>query len=229
MQLPLLAETIADRLATVRSRIAAAARAAGRDPAGVTLVAVAKTYPADDVLAAIAAGQAAFGENRVQEAAGKYPALRDDAPGLSLHLIGQLQTNKARDAVRLFDVIESVDRPRLADAIENACAREGRAPRLLAQINLGDEPQKAGIAWTEAEGFVADLVRRFGPAMGGVMGIAPAGVDPAPFFARLATLRARHGLADLSIGMSGDFEAAIAHGATHVRIGSAIFGSRASK
>lgn len=229
MQLPLLAETIADRLATVRSRIDAAARAAGRDPASVTLVAVAKTYPADDVLAAIAAGQAAFGENRVQEAAGKYPALRDDAPGLSLHLIGQLQTNKARDAVRLFDVIESVDRPRLADAIEDACAREGRAPRLLVQINLGDEPQKAGIAWTEADGFVADLVRRFGPAMGGVMGIAPAGVDPTPFFARLATLRVRHGLADLSIGMSGDFEAAIAHGATHVRIGSAIFGSRASK
>ena len=220
-----MAETIADRLAAIRSRIATAARAAGRDPASVTLVAVAKTYPAEDVRAAITAGQAVFGENRVQEAAAKYPQLRDGA-SLTLHLIGQLQTNKARDAVRLFDVVETVDRPRLADAIEDACGREGRTPRLLAQVNIGDEPQKAGVAWAEADGFVADLVRRFGAAMGGVMGIAPAGVDPAPFFARLATLRTRHGLADLSMGMSGDFEAAIAHGATHVRIGSAIFGAR---
>ncbi len=149
-------ETIADRLATVRTRIADAARAAGRDPACVTLVAVAKTYPAEDVRTALVAGQTAFGENRVQEAAGKYPALRDGA-ALTLHLIGQLQTNKARDAVRLFDVIESVDRPRLADAIEDACAREGRAPRLLAQVNIGDEPQKAGVAWAEADDFLTDL------------------------------------------------------------------------
>ncbi len=220
------ATSIADRLLAVRARIDAAARAAGRAPSEVTLVAVAKTYPAEDVAAALAAGQVAFGENRVQESAAKYPALRTGHPELRLHLIGQLQTNKAVDAVRLCDVIESVDRPRLADALEGAAAKVGRLPALLAQVNIGDEPQKAGIGWDHADDFVADLAARFGAAMTGVMGIAPADVDPRPYFERLAELRARHGLAVLSIGMSGDFEVAIACGATHVRIGSAIFGAR---
>ena len=219
--------SIADRLLAVRHRIARAARAAGRDPSGITLVAVAKTYPAEDVEAALATGQLEFGENRVQESAGKYPALRTAHPALRLHLIGQLQTNKALDAVRLCDVIESVDRTRLADALEGAAAKAGRLPALLAQVNIGDEPQKAGIGWNEADGFVRSLIDRFGAAMAGVMGIAPAGVDPRPYFERLAGLRARHGLPVLSMGMSGDFEVAIACGATHVRVGSAIFGDRA--
>lgn len=223
---PPAAATIADRLRVVRARIDAAARAAGREPSDVTLVAVAKTYPAEDVATALAAGQFVFGENRVQESAAKYPALRAAHPALRLHLIGQLQTNKAIDAVRLCDVIESVDRPRLADALDNAAAKAGRLPALLAQVNIGDEPQKAGIAWDEADDFVRNLTRRFGTAMTGVMGIAPAGVDPRPYFERLAELRARHGLTVLSMGMSGDFEVAVGCGATHVRIGSAIFGAR---
>ena len=189
-------------------------------------MAVAKTYPAEDVADALRAGQVCFGENRVQESAGKYPSLRATYPTLRLHLVGQLQTNKALDAVRLCDVLESVDRPRLANALEAAAAKAGRMPTVLAQVNLGDEPQKAGVGWAEADQFVRDLVARFGASMAGVMGIAPAGSDPRPYFTRLAELRARHGLAILSMGMSADFEVAIACGATHVRVGSAIFGAR---
>ncbi len=223
---PHLLPAISANLALVRSRIAAAAARAGRDPAAVTLVAVSKTHPAEAVAEAIAEGQLVFGENRVQEAAAKFPALREAHPNLRLHLIGGLQTNKARDAVRVADVIESLDRPSLADAIESAAQREGRLPRLLVQVNTGNEPQKSGVALAEADGFIAACQARFGVALIGLMCIPPAEADPAPHFATLAGLAARHGLATLSMGMSSDYEIAIAHGATMVRVGSAIFGHR---
>jgi pyridoxal phosphate enzyme (YggS family) len=217
---------IADRLSAIRSRIAAAVAAAGRQPADVTLVAVSKTHPATEVLEAVAAGQSIFGENRVQEAQAKFPPLRKDHRGIRLHLIGGLQTNKARDAVRLADVIETLDRPRLADAIADAIEREGRTPHLLVQVNVGDEAQKAGVPRAEADRFIASCQTRFGAALIGLMCIPPAEGDPAPHFDWLATCAARHSLRVLSMGMSGDFETAIAHGATHVRVGSAIFGAR---
>ncbi|MCL2427928.1 MAG: YggS family pyridoxal phosphate-dependent enzyme [Alphaproteobacteria bacterium] len=217
---------IADNLARVRERIALAAARAGRDEASITLVAVSKTKPLALVRAALAAGQTVFGENRVQEAAGKFPALRSEFPALSLHLIGGLQTNKAREAVRLADWIETLDRARLAEALSAAIAREGGNPRLLVEVNTGDEPQKSGIARAEADAFI-DLSRaRFGPALVGLMCVPPLDEDPAPHFAWLAACGARHGLGVLSMGMSADFETAIAFGATHVRVGSAIFGSR---
>jgi len=217
---------IAAALADIRARITAAARAAGRAPQDVSLVAVSKTHGADAVRAALAAGQSVFGENRVQEAAAKFPALRAVYPGLRLHLIGALQTNKAEEAVRLADVIESLDRPRLADAIARAAERAGRLPGLLVQVNIGDEPQKAGIATAGADAFITACQARFGAALRGLMCIPPALDDPAPHFRALARMAARHGLATLSMGMSGDYEAAIAAGATHVRVGSAIFGAR---
>ncbi len=210
----------------MRARIAAAARAAGRAPDTVTLVAVSKTQPAEAVLAALAAGQTVFGENRVQEATQKFPALRPAHPALRLHLIGGLQTNKAREAVRIADVIESLDRPRLADAIADAAAREGRMPRLFIEVNTGAEPQKSGIPREAADAFIDACQTRFGAALTGLMCVPPAGEDPAPHFAWLAARAARHGLPDLSMGMSADFETAIAHGATFVRVGTAIFGHR---
>ena len=218
---------IAANLAQIRVRVARAAMESGRAAASVTLVAVSKTHPVAAVEAALACGQLHFGENRVQEAAAKFPGLRADHVGLRLHVIGGLQTNKARDAVRLADVIETLDRPKLADAIADAIQREGRTPELLVQVNVGDEPQKSGIATAEADGFVAACVARFGVALAGVMCIPPAEGDPAPHFDWLAALAARHGLGVVSMGMSGDFETAIRHGATHVRVGSAIFGHRA--
>jgi PLP dependent protein len=217
---------IAANLAQVRAAIAAAAIAAGRPADVVRLVAVSKTHPAEAVVAALAAGQFVFGENRVQEAAGKFPALRGAHPDLRLHLIGGLQTNKAREAVRLADVIESLDRPRLADAIADAAEHEGRLPRLLVQVNTGDEPQKSGVARADADAFVEACRARFGDAVQGLMCVPPVDQDPAPHFAWLAACAARHGLAVLSMGMSADFATAIAHGATHVRIGTAIFGAR---
>jgi len=217
---------VADGLAAVRARIAAAAAKAGRDPATIRLVAVSKTHPAEAVLAALAAGQTLFGENRVQEGAAKFPPLRASHPAMRLHIIGGLQTNKARDAVRLADVIETLDRPRLADAIADAVQREGRTPDLLVQVNVGDEPQKAGIPTAEADAFIAACQARFGASLAGLMCIPPAEGDPAPHFTWLTACAARHGLGVLSMGMSGDFEAAIAHGATHVRVGTAIFGQR---
>lgn len=210
----------------MRARIAAAARAAGRAPDTVTLVAVSKTQPAEAVLAALAAGQTLFGENRVQEAAQKFPALRAAHPALRLHLIGGLQTNKTREAVRIADVIESLDRPRLADAIADAAAREGRMPKLFIEVNTGAEPQKSGIAREAADAFIDACQTRFGATLTGLMCVPPAGQNPAPHFAWLAACAARHGLADLSMGMSADFETAIAHGATLVRVGTAIFGHR---
>jgi pyridoxal phosphate enzyme (YggS family) len=218
--------TIAEALASIQARIAAALAAAGRAPGGAHLVAVSKTHPAEAVQAAIDAGQRLFGENRVQEAAAKFPALRAGCPDLRLHLIGGLQTNKARDAVRMADTIESLDRPRLADAIADAIQKEGRTPGLLIQVNIGDEPQKAGIPTAEADAFIEACTRRFGPALLGLMCIPPAETDPVPFFRSLAVLARRHALTTLSMGMSGDFEIAIAQGATHVRVGSAIFGAR---
>ena len=220
------ANHLVDNLNAVRARISEAAVRAGRDSGAVTLVAVSKTHPVEAVQAALAAGQLHFGENRVQEAQAKFPQLRHAHPGVRLHLIGGLQTNKAREAVRVADVIETLDRPKLADAIEAAIRQEGRAPDLLVQVNVGDEPQKSGIPTAEADAFIISCKQRFGAALVGLMCIPPADGDPAPHFDWLADCAARHGLAVVSMGMSGDFEAASAHGATHVRVGSAIFGHR---
>jgi pyridoxal phosphate enzyme (YggS family) len=220
-----MTDPITENLRRVQDRIANAAIAAGRRPEDITLVAVSKTKPAEAVAAALAAGQTVFGENRVQEAAAKFPALLAKYP-LSLHLIGGLQTNKARDAVRIADVIESLDRPKLADAIEAAIAREGRTPILLIEVNTGLEPQKSGIARDDADGFIDECKARFGKALVGLMCVPPHDQDPRPHFTWLADHAARHGLATVSMGMSADFETAIACGATWVRVGSAIFGSR---
>jgi len=212
---------IAANLETVLRRIARAALAAGRDPADVTLVAVSKTHRLQAVHAAMAAGQHVFGENRVQEAAEKFPLA-----AAKLHIIGGLQSNKAAQAVRLADSIDSLDRPRLADAIDEAGQKAGRLPELLVQVNIGDEAQKSGVALAEADAFIRAMRARFGASLTGLMCIPPGGVDPLPYFRRLAGMADVHGLAVRSMGMSGDFEAAIAHGATHVRVGSAIFGGR---
>ncbi len=213
-------------LTGVRTRISAACAAAGRPAAAVQLVAVSKTHGVAAIEAALACGQMVFGENRVQEAAAKFPALRDAWPDLRLHLIGGLQTNKAEEAVRLADVIESVDRVRLAEAIARAADRVGRVPALLVQVNTGAEAQKSGVALQEAGALIAHCRAQFGARLQGLMCIPPVDADPVPHFSALAELAARHGLGVLSMGMSGDFEAAIACGATHVRVGSAIFGHR---
>jgi pyridoxal phosphate enzyme (YggS family) len=218
--------SIASALARIQDRINAACAAAGRRPEEVALVAVSKTHPPESVAEALAAGQSVFGENRVQEAAAKFPALRQANPGLRLHLIGALQTNKARDAVRLADTIESLDRPRLAAALADAMAREGRRPALLIQVNIGQEAQKAGIAPDAVEDFLGLCRETHGLEIGGLMCIPPAEDDPVPHFRRMAAMASRLGLKTLSMGMSGDFEAAIAEGATHVRVGTAIFGHR---
>ena len=209
----------------IRSRIARAARDAERDPSGVALVAVSKTYGADDIAPVIAAGQRIFGENRVQEAKAKWPELRAGAPDIELHLIGPLQTNKVREAVALFDVIETVDRPRLAEALAAEFARGTKMPRLFVQVNTGAEPQKAGILPEEADGFLARC-RDLGLTIDGLMCIPPADEQASPHFALLGTIAARNGITCLSMGMSADFELAIQLGATHVRVGSAIFGAR---
>jgi pyridoxal phosphate enzyme (YggS family) len=216
---------IAARLAEVRERIAAAARAAGRDPGEVTLVAVSKTHPADAVRAAYLAGQLVFGENRVQEAAAKFPGLKAEFADLRLHLIGPLQTNKVRDALRLFDAIETVDRDRLAHAIADAATGGARAPALMIQVNTGNEPQKAGVAPEAADAFIAQC-RALGLTVQGLMCIPPVGEPAALHFALLREIARRNAIAQLSMGMSGDFETAIRFGATHVRVGTAIFGAR---
>jgi pyridoxal phosphate enzyme (YggS family) len=212
---------IAANLASVRARIAAAAQAAGRLAEAVTLVAVCKTYGRDAVVAALAAGAAVFGENRVQEAAEKFPV-----PGARLHIIGGLQTNKAKDAVRLADCIESLDRDALAVAIDRAVQALGKQPDLLVQVNIADEPQKSGVLIETADEFIVAMQHRFGAALRGLMCIPPAGAPPLPYFQKLNSLADAHGLPVRSMGMSGDFEAAIAAGATHIRVGSAIFGAR---
>ncbi len=219
---------VAANLAAVTARIRAAALAAGRAPDSVRLVAVAKTQPAEAIRRALAAGQRLFGENRVQEAAAKWPALRAEFPDAELHLIGPLQTNKVREAVALFDVIETLDRPKLAGALAAEMARSGRRPACFVQVNTGEEPQKAGVAPDEADAFVALARDRLALPVAGLMCIPPADEAPAPHFALLAAIARRNGLAGLSMGMSGDFETAIRLGATHVRVGTAIFGARAA-
>jgi pyridoxal phosphate enzyme (YggS family) len=214
------------RLAAIRERIAAAEKMAGRRPGSVTLVAVSKTFPAEAVRPVIEAGQRVFGENRVQEAEGKWPLLRDAAAGLELHLIGPLQSNKAAAAVALFDTIHIVDRDKIAAALAAEMRKQKRTPGLFVQVNTGAEPQKAGVLPEETDAFVARCRETHGLAIGGLMCIPPATAVAGPHFALLAKIAARNSLPWLSMGMSGDFETAIALGATHVRVGSAIFGTR---
>jgi pyridoxal phosphate enzyme (YggS family) len=215
----------ADRLETVRSAISRAAKLAGREDADVELIAVSKTQPAEAILPLIEEGQRAFGENRVQEAQGKWPELRERVPGLELHLIGTLQSNKAEEAVALFDVIHSVDRPSLAQALQKAVSKIGRSPRCFVQVNIGDEEQKGGCAVAELPALL-DQCRASDLQITGLMCIPPANVEPAPYFALLADLARRHGLTALSMGMSSDFETAVTIGATHIRVGTALFGER---
>jgi PLP dependent protein len=216
----------AARLATVRGTIAQACGEAGRDPAAVTLIAVSKTFGADAIVPAIAAGQRVFGENRVQEAKAKWPELKARHRDIALHLIGPLQSNKAKEAVALFDAIHAVDRPSLCAALAKEIGRQNRAPQLFVEINTGAEPQKAGVLPQAADGFLRDCRDTYGLAIAGLMCIPPADEAPAPHFALTAKIAARNGLALLSMGMSADYEIAIRFGATHVRVGTAIFGAR---
>jgi pyridoxal phosphate enzyme (YggS family) len=220
------AATTDSRLAAVRQEIARACRDAGRATGSVTLVAVSKTFGAEAIEPVIAAGQRVFGENRVQEAKAKWPALRARHPGIELHLIGPLQSNKAREAVALFDAIHSLDRPSLAEALAKEIARQGRAPLLFVEINTGGEPQKAGVLPEQADAFLKDCRDKYGLKVAGLMCLPPADEPPAPHFALTAKIARRNEMNLLSMGMSADFEAAIALGSTHVRIGTAIFGER---
>lgn len=214
------------RLGEVRSNIEKAERGAKRASGSATLVAVSKTFDADHIRPVIEAGQRVFGENRVQEALGKWPALKADFPDLELHLIGPLQSNKAKEAVALFDVIETVDREKIAAELAKEIRRQGRAPRLYVQVNTGSEPQKAGIEPTEAVAFVKRCRDVHGLAIEGLMCIPPADENPGPHFALLEKLAREASVGKLSMGMSGDYQTAVAFGATSVRVGSAIFGSR---
>ncbi len=212
-------------LADIRDRIAAQERASGREPGEVTLIAVSKVQPDARVESILREGHRVFGENRVQEAAGKWPRFREDFDGIDLHLIGPLQTNKVRQAMDLFQAIHAVDRPRLAAAIARVAQEKGSCPDLFVQVNTGEEDQKAGVLPDQADAFVAEC-RAMDLPLRGLMCIPPVDEEPALHFALLARIAARNGLAGLSMGMSGDFETAIALGATHVRVGSAIFGER---
>lgn len=216
----------ASGLADVRAAIARAEAAAGRAPGSVELIAVSKVQPEARVRAVLDAGQRVFGENRVQEATARWTPLREAYDGVRLHLIGPLQTNKARQAVAFFDAIHVLDRPKLAAKLADAMAAEGRAPALFVEVNTGAEPQKAGVLPDEADAFIASCRRDYGLSIAGLMAIPPGGAPPGPHFALLAAIAARNGVAGLSMGMSGDFAEAVAHGATHVRVGSAIFGAR---
>lgn len=211
---------------TVKAKIAAAEREAGREAGAVTLVAVSKTFDAADIGPVIEAGQRVFGENRVQEAQGKWPDLKEAFPDIELHLIGPLQSNKAKEAVALFEVIETVDRDKIAVEVAKEIIRQGRGPKLYVQVNTGSEPQKAGIEPREAVAFVRRCREVHGLGIEGLMCIPPADENPGPHFALLEKLGEEAGVAKLSMGMSGDYETAIAFGATSVRVGSAIFGSR---
>lgn len=216
----------ADRLAQIRSQISEAESAAGRAPGSTRLIAVSKTFEGSDILPVIQSDQRLFGENRVQEAKSKWPGLREAAPDIELHLIGPLQSNKAREAVELFDVIHTVDRDKIAAELATEMRALSRTPKLLVQVNTGLEPQKAGIDPRETADFVARCREHHGLSISGLMCIPPADESPGPHFALLAKLARDLGLAELSMGMSGDFETAIAFGATYVRVGSAIFGKR---
>jgi PLP dependent protein len=217
---------VADNLVAVSGRIEAAVRAAGRPPGSVALVAVSKTHPAAAVREALVAGHRLFGENRVQEAEAKYPSLREAFPDLALHLIGPLQTNKVRDAVALFDVIETVDRPRLAVALAREMERTDRRLPCLIEVNTGEEPQKSGVLPEAADAFVLECRDRLGLSIAGLMCVPPLDDEPSPHFALLREIARRTDLELLSMGMSADFETAIRFGATHVRVGTAIFGAR---
>ncbi|MBX9795498.1 YggS family pyridoxal phosphate-dependent enzyme [Sphingomonas sp.] len=216
----------AQRLADIQTAIARAAKLAGRAPADISLIAVSKTQPADAIAPLIAVGQRVFGENRVQEAADKWPALKEATPGLALHLIGQLQSNKAEAAVALFDAIHSVDRLSLVTALARAMDKAGRRPACFVQVNIGDEAQKGGVATADLPALLAEA-RAAALPVAGLMCLPPAAVEPAPYFALLAKMARDHGLPGLSMGMSGDFETAVTIGATHVRVGTALFGPRA--
>jgi hypothetical protein len=213
-------------LATVEQEIRRACKEARRDRASVTLIAVSKTFDANAVAPVIGAGQRVFGENRVQEAKAKWPGLMSAYPGIALHLIGPLQSNKAKEAVALFDAIHSVDRPSICEALAKAIDSQKRRPQLFVQLNTGEEPQKAGVAPAEADAFIASCRDKYGLQISGVMCIPPVNEAPAPHFALTAKIAARNGLANLSMGMSADFTVAIQFGSTHVRVGSAIFGAR---
>ena len=219
-------ETTSMGLAAVRQEIERACAEAKRNPASVTLVAVSKTFDADAIEPVIAAGQRAFGENRVQEAKTKWPALTERTPGLELHMIGPLQSNKVKEAVALFDAIHSVDRPSLCEALAKEIEKQGRRPKLFVEINTGAEAQKAGVLPQDADAFLARCRADYGLVIDGLMCIPPADDAPAPHFALTAKIAARNGLKLLSMGMSADYAIAIAMGATHVRVGSAIFGGR---
>ena len=218
--------TAANRLQTVRRRIEAAARSAGRKPGEVTLIAVSKTFEAAAIRPVLEAGQRVFGENRVQEAKAKWPALKAEHDGVELHLIGPLQSNKAKEAVALFDVIHTIDRPKIARAVADEMARQGRRLTLFVEINTGEEAQKAGIAPRETAAFLQHCREDLGLAIAGLMCIPPQEEAAAVHFAFLAKLAHENGVAKLSMGMSADYESAVELGATHVRVGSAIFGAR---
>jgi pyridoxal phosphate enzyme (YggS family) len=222
------ADTSSSRLAAIQDRIAKAAALVGRSPADVTLVAISKTHPTDAIVPLIDAGVRAFGENRVQEAAAKWPALREATPDIALHLVGQLQSKKAADAVALFDAIHSVDRPSLVGALATAMDKADRRPACFVQVNIGDEAQKGGCAVAEVPALLAQA-RAAGLPVAGLMAVPPAGVEAAPYFALLARMARDGGVDGLSIGMSEDFETAVMLGATHVRVGSALFGARESQ
>ena len=213
-------------LVEVRNQIARACAEAQRDPATVTLVAISKTFGADAIAPVIAAGQCVFGENRVQEARAKWPALKERHPDIELHLVGPLQSNKTKDAVALFDAIHSVDRPSLAEALAKEFARQTRRPTLFVEINTGAEPQKGGVLPEDTDAFLRTCRESYGLDIAGLMCIPPADEPPAPHFALTAKIARRNGLKLLSMGMSADFPLAIAFGATHVRVGTAIFGAR---
>jgi pyridoxal phosphate enzyme (YggS family) len=217
---------ISAHLDEIRSRMRAALERAGRAPDSAALIAVAKTHPVEAVVEALAAGQRVFGENRVQEAMAKYPALRAGHPDLDLHLIGPLQTNKVKEAVATFDAIHTVDRPKLAAALAAEIARSAKRPRLFVQVNTGAEPQKAGVLPDQADAFIDECRNLHKLVIDGLMCIPPVADVPAPHFALLGQIAKRNGIAMLSMGMSEDFETALALGATHVRVGSAIFGAR---
>ncbi len=217
---------IEERYLSVKERVWRAAQNAGREPAAVSLVAVTKTFDAEHILPVLEQGHRAFGENRVQEAMRKWPALRERFHGIELHLIGPLQSNKAREAVAFFDCIQTLDRPKLAAALASEVQRQGRSPKFFVQVNTGLEAQKAGVAPADAAKFVVQCEHEFGLQIHGLMCIPPANEDPVPHFQLLAGLSEKLSLPSLSMGMSGDFEEAILHGATVVRVGSAIFGSR---
>jgi pyridoxal phosphate enzyme (YggS family) len=215
-----------ERLQAVKGEIERACREARREAGSVTLIAVSKTFGVEAIRPVLAAGQRVFGENRVQEAKAKWPALRDEFPGIELHLIGPLQSNKAKEAVAFFDAIHTVDRPKIAQTLAEEIAKQGRRPKLFVEINTGAEPQKSGVLPEAADDFIGECRDKYGLVVEGLMCIPPLQEAPAPHFALTAKIAKRNGLALLSMGMSADFVSAIAFGATHVRVGSAIFGTR---